>query len=141
MFVDAKQLSDDDIRTWLRQRDINPTTQRVQIARAFFSRCVHLSAEDILQLVNVNGERVSKATVYNTLSLFVEKGLIRQVVADPSRIFYDSNTSVHHHFFDVETGKLTDIDTADLKVSGVPPLPAGTTLDGVDVVVRVRQGR
>lgn len=141
MFLDAKQLSDDDIRTWLREQEINPTSQRVQVARAFFSRCVHLSAEDVLQLVNTNGERVSKATVYNTLSLFVEKGLIRQVVADPSRIFYDSNTSAHHHFFDVETGELTDIDTADLSVSGLPALPVGTTLDGVDVVVRVRQGR
>ena len=139
MFRDTKQLSDDGIRAWLREQRINPTSQRVQIARAFFSRCVHLSAEDVLQLVNSNGERVSKATVYNTLSLFVDKGLIRQVVADPSRIFYDSNTSVHHHFFDVETGELTDIDTADLKVSGMPAPPAGTTLDGV--VVRVRQGR
>lgn len=141
MFPDAKRLSDDDIRTWLRERDVNPTTQRVQIARAFFSQCVHLSAEDVLRLVNVNGDRVSKATVYNTLALFVDKQLIRQVVADPTRIFYDSNTSAHHHFFDVESGKLTDIDTDHLTVSGLPALPAGTALDGVDVVVRVRQRR
>ena len=141
MFPNTRPLSHEEIRAWLRGQGINPTKQRVQIARAFFSRCIHLSADDVLRLVNSESERVSKATVYNTLTLFVEKGLIRQVVADPSRIFYDSNTSAHHHFFDVESGKLTDIDTTDLKVSGLPPLPSGTQLEGVDVVVRVRQGR
>jgi len=76
--------------------------------------------------------------VYNTLSLFVEKGLIRQVMADPSKIFYDSNPAPHHHFYDASTGKLTDIDATNVKVSGLPPLPEGTTMEGVDVVVRLR---
>ena len=130
----------DEIRTWLRGQGVNPTSQRIDIARVFFSRCIHLSAEDVFRLVNTKDRRVSKATVYNTLSLFVEKGLIRQVVADPSKIFYDSNTAPHHHFFDVDTGELADIDSTDLKVSGLPTLPDGKSLEGVDVVVRVRRG-
>jgi Fur family transcriptional regulator, iron response regulator len=76
--------------------------------------------------------------VYNALALFVERGLIRQVVADPTKIFYDSNTAAHHHFFDVDSGQLTDIDTAEVKVSGLPALPMGVMLEGVDVVIRVR---
>jgi Fur family iron response transcriptional regulator len=130
----------DEIRTWLRGQGVNPTSQRIDIARVFFSRCIHLSAEDVFRLVNTKDRRVSKATVYNTLSLFVEKGLIRQVVADPSKIFYDSNTAPHHHFFDVDTGELADIDSTDLEVSGLPTLPDGKSLEGVDVVVRVRRG-
>ena len=133
--------SNDDIRTWLRGQGVNPTSQRLDIARVFFSRCIHLSAEDVFRLVNTEDQRVSKATVYNTLSLFVEKGLIRQVVADPNKIFYDSNTAAHHHFFDADTGELADIDSNDLKVSGLPTLPDGKSLEGVDVVVRVRRGR
>ena len=136
-----RHTSNDEIRTWLRGQGVSPTSQRLDIARVFFSRCIHLSAEDVFRLVNTEGQRVSKATVYNTLSLFVEKGLIRQVVADPSKIFYDSNTAAHHHFFDVDTGELADIDSGDLKVSGLPTLPDGKSLEGVDVVVRVRRGR
>lgn len=131
----------EEIRAWLRGQGVNPTSQRLDIARVFFSRCIHLSAEDVFRLVNTEDQRVSKATVYNTLSLFVERGLIRQVVADPNKIFYDSNTAAHHHFFDVDTGELADIDSTDLKVSGLPALPDGKALEGIDVVVRVRRGR
>ncbi|MFQ5936850.1 MAG: Fur family transcriptional regulator [Acidiferrobacterales bacterium] len=141
MSMQTRPYPTDDVRAWLRGRGINPTSQRVEIAHAFFSRCVHLSAEDVFQLVNAERPRVSKATVYNTLALFVKKGLIREVVADPTKIVYDSNTTPHHHFYDVETGELMDIDTVDLEVSGLPVLPSRATLEGIDVVVRVRRKR
>lgn len=133
--------NDAAINAWLRGHGIRPTNQRVEIARVLFARCLHLSADDIFRLVNDACQRVSKATVYNTLSLFVEKGLIRQVIAAPSKIFYDSNPAPHHHFYDVSTGKLTDIDATNVKVSGLPPLPEGTTMEGVDVVVRLRHNQ
>ncbi|GMQ90125.1 MAG: Fur family transcriptional regulator [Gammaproteobacteria bacterium] len=136
--ITRKAQHSDALRAWLRDHGINPTNQRVEIARAFFARCVHLSAEDVFRAVNGDSHRVSKATVYNTLALYVEKGLVRQVVADPSKIFYDSNTGPHHHFYDIGSGELSDIDVGDVKVSGLPPLPAGTSLEGVDVVVRLR---
>ncbi len=137
MATDTKA-NDAAINAWLWGHGITPTNQRVEIARVLFARCVHLSADDVFRLVNDARQRVSKATVYNMLSLFVEKGLIRQVVADPSKIFYDSNPTSHHHFYDVSTGELTDIDATNVKVSGLPPLPEGTTMEGVDVVVRLR---
>ena len=130
--------NDAAINAWLRRHDVTPTNQRIEIARVLFARCVHLSADDVFRLVNDAPQRVSKATVYNTLSLFVEKGLIRRVMADPSKTFYDSNPAPHHHFYDVSTGELTDIDATNVKVSGLPPLPEGTTMEGVDVVVRLR---
>jgi Fur family transcriptional regulator, iron response regulator len=136
--MDTK-VDDTAIKTWLREHEITPTSQRVEIARVMFAGCVHLSADDVFRLVNDEaGQRVSKATVYNTLSLLVEKGLIRQVMADPSKTFYDSNRAPHHHFYDVSTGELADIDATNVKVSGLPPLPEGTTMEGVDVVVRLR---
>lgn len=126
------------IQAWLLGSGIHPTKQRLAVAALFHGRCVHLSAEEVFGLLRKVGEPVSKATVYNTLSLFVERGLVRQVIADPTRVFYDSNTAPHHHFFDVESGGLTDIDSAEVQVSGLPALPQGTRLDGVDVVIRIR---
>jgi Fur family iron response transcriptional regulator len=123
----------------LRSHGISPTAQRVAIAGLLFSRCTHLSAEDVHRLVNqVEGQRVSKATVYNTLGLLAKKGVIREVIADPARVFYDPNTSPHHHFYDVDTGQLSDIDASQVEIRGLPSLPIGTELEGVDVIVRLR---
>jgi Fur family iron response transcriptional regulator len=128
----------EDIIPMLRERDINPTSQRVEIAFALFSRCAHLSAEDVFEAVNRERSVASKATVYNTLGLYVRKGLVREVIADPARTFYDPNTAPHHHFYDVATGRLTDIDQRDVDISRLPALPEGTELEGVDVIVRLR---
>ncbi|MCK7574665.1 MAG: transcriptional repressor [Chromatiales bacterium] len=79
-----------------------------------------------------------KATVYNTLSLFREKSLVREVIVDPSRVFYDPNTDPHHHFYDTVTGQLTDIEADAIHLVGVPPLPAGVVAETVDIVIRTR---
>jgi len=87
----------------LRERGIYPTHQRIEIAHALFSRREHLSADQIMSAVNERHSETSKATVYNTLNLFLEKKLIREVIVDPSKVFYDPNTDPHHHFYDVVT--------------------------------------
>lgn len=125
----------------LEAHGINPTPQRVTIACALFQRGVHMSAEDVYREVNGGNQLVSKATVYNTLGLLAEKGVVREVIANPSKVFYDPNTSPHHHFYNEETGELTDIDAKDVQVSGLPPLPPGANLQGVDVIVRLRQAK
>jgi len=122
----------------LRRHEINPTHQRIEIAHALFSRGEHLSADQILAIVNDRHLETSKATVYNTLNLFLEKKLIREVIVDPNKVFYDPNTEPHHHLYNVDTGELTDIDAAAIEISGLPSLPEGTVAEGVDVIVRVR---
>ena len=122
----------------LRQHDINPTHQRIEIAYALFSRGEHLSADQVLATVNDRTSETSKATVYNTLKLFLEKKLIREVIVDPSKVFYDPNTQPHHHIYNVDTGELADIDAARIEVQGLPALPEGMVTEGVDVIVRVR---
>jgi Fur family iron response transcriptional regulator len=133
--------SEADVATLLRQHGVYPTSQRVLITHLLFSLNTHLSAEDVFRQLNANIQRVSKATVYNTLGLLAEKGVVREVIADPSRIFYDPNTAPHHHFFDVESGELTDISADQIQVSGLPPLPTGAQLEGVDVIVRLRPSK
>ena len=128
----------DNLADKLRAHEINPTHQRIEIAHALFSRCEHLSADQVMAIVNERHSETSKATVYNTLNLFVEKKLIREVIVDPSKVFYDPNTSPHYHMYDVESGKITDIDATDIRVSGLPSLPAGVVTEGMDIIIRVR---
>ena len=128
----------DNLAEVLRNHGINPTHQRIEIAHAIFSRCEHSSADQILALVNDRASETSKATVYNTLNLFLEKKLIREVIVDPSKVFYDPNTDPHHHFYNADTGELTDIDARDIQVNGLPPLPPGMETVGIDIIVRIR---
>jgi len=122
----------------LRARGIVPTHQRIEIAFVLLERCEHLSADQILALVNARHAETSKATVYNTLRLFLDKQLIRELIVDPSRVFYDPNTAPHHHFYDVVTGQLTDIPADAVRVEALPAPPPGTVTDGVDVIIRTR---
>jgi len=131
-------LSREDVVQILRDHHITPTRQRIEIAHALYSRGEHLPADRILAIVNDRACEASKATVYNTLNLFVSKKLVREVLVDPDRVFYDPNTSPHHHLYNLDTGELTDIDEADLHVSGLPELPHGMSVEGVDVIVRIR---
>lgn len=128
----------EEVAALLRSHGIAPTHQRIEIAHVLFERREHLSADQILALVNARHAETSKATVYNTLRLFLDKKLIRELVVDPSRIFYDPNTAPHHHFYDVVTGRLTDIPVDAVRIEGLPPLPPGTVSDGVDVIIRTR---
>jgi Fur family transcriptional regulator, iron response regulator len=122
----------------LRRHGIKPTHQRIEIAYVLFSRGKHLSADQVLAAVNDRHSETSKATVYNTLKLFLEKRLIREVIVDPSKVFYDPNTELHHHFFNLDTGELTDIAAAEVAVHGVPALPEGMVTEGIDIIVRIR---
>ena len=122
----------------LESRGITPTPQRVEIARILLARPQHLSAEQLLCVLRESDLAVSKATVYNTLGLFAEKGLVREVIVDPSKVFYDSNCSDHHHFYDVDSCMLTDIDVREIAVGNLPDVPEGKVVDRVDVIVRVR---
>jgi Fur family iron response transcriptional regulator len=136
--MESVQFKRDNLAEVLRQHDINPTHQRIEIAHALYSRFEHLSADQVLAIVNERHPETSRATVYNTLNLFVEKRLIREVIVDPNRVFYDPNTQPHYHLYDVRTGQLTDIDATDVQVSGLPPLPPGVVTEGMDIVIRVR---
>ena len=130
--------SREQIAGMLREHGITPTHQRMEIAQVLFARREHLSADQILAMVNTRHAETSKATVYNTLRLFLEKHLVRELIVDPARIVYDPNTAPHHHLYDVVTGQLTDIPAGDIRVSGLPSLPPGVETEGVDIIVRTR---
>ena len=123
----------------LRGHGITPTRQRLEIAQVLFTRCEHLCAEQVLASVNERQAKTSKATVYNTLNLFVGEGMAREIHADPERCVYDSTMAPHHHFQNVDTGEMIDIRPEDLSFARLPELPPGTEIESVDVVIRVRR--
>ena len=127
-----------EISLLLERHGIIPTPQRLDIAMIMLAEMQHLSADQVLARVNGKGHAVSKATIYNTLGLFAEKGLIRQVIVDPTKVFYDSNTGDHYHFYNVDTGTLIDLSSESLPIADLPAAPPGTVAEGVDVIVRIR---
>ena len=130
-----------DIVQKLKRYGVMPTSQRIEVASVLLARPQHLSADQIIDKLNGKRSSVSKATVYNTLKLFSEQGLVKELSVDSTRKFYDSTTHAHHHFFHVETGKLSDIPESQVSIKGLPPLPKGTEQESVEVLVRVRNKR
>ena len=133
-----KAYSSADAIACLRSAGVPVTHQRIEIARALFSAPVHLSADQIWAHVREHSPDVSRATVYNTLRLFSEKQLVRELFVDPQRIVYDSTTSPHFHLYNMDSGEVRDLADDELQVIGTPRLPEGTVLQEIDVIVRVR---
>ena len=135
------QMQRADILAEFNRHGILPTAQRLEVAGILLAKPQHLSAEQIIERLRVNGSGVSKATVYNSLKLFCERGLINECLVDPERRFYDSTTEPHHHFYNVDTCELTDIDAQDVRFSSLPELPAGTESHSVEVLIKVGSRR
>jgi Fur family iron response transcriptional regulator len=114
------------------------TPQRIEIAEILLEKPQHLSADQIIDRLREKGSGVSKATVYNTLNLFTEHRLIRECIVDPERRFYDSTIEPHHHFYNVDSGELTDIPRGALRVEDLPEIPDGDYIESVEVVVKLR---
>ena len=124
----------------LRHAGLRPTRQRVELASLLFKTCDrHVTAESLHDEVSDAGLKVSLATVYNTLHQFTEAGLLRQVIVDSARSYFDTNTGDHQHFFLESEGMLIDIPGESIAVAGVPAPPPGLSVDRVDVVVRVKR--
>jgi Fur family iron response transcriptional regulator len=124
----------------LRAAGLRPTRQRMELAGHLFAGPDrHVTAESLHDEVVNSGIKVSLATVYNTLHQFTAAGLLRQVVVDAARGYFDTNTGDHQHFFLEDEGTLIDIAGEAIRVAGVPSPPPGMTVDRVDVVVRVKR--
>lgn len=130
-------VSREDVPAALASLGIAVTAQRIEIGAILLESMQHLSAEQVQSRLEADGASASKATVYNTLGLFAKKGLVRELVIDGARVFYDSNPSEHFHFYNVDDGTLFDFPSSPVTLSNLPTPPEGTKLDKVDVVVRI----
>jgi len=133
-----ERISREQAAAQLKAAGLRPTRQRIELACLLFTgQDRHVTAESLAEEGVKAGARVSLATIYNTLHQFQAAGLLRQVIVDAARSYFDTNTGDHQHFFLENEGLLIDIPGEQIRVSGVPEAPAGLTVDRVDVVVRV----
>ena len=124
----------------LRAAGLRPTRQRLELGEILFrGGDRHVTAEMLHAEALKDGVSVSLATVYNTLHQFTEAGLLRQVVVDAARSYFDTNVGEHQHFYSEDDGMLIDIAMPAIKVSGMPTPPPGTSIERVDVVIRIKR--
>jgi len=124
----------------LTQAGLRPTRQRLALARLLFDTGHrHITAEQLHSQAIASDMRVSLATVYNTLHQLTDAGLLREVVVEAGRSYFDTNTHDHHHFFYETSGRLTDIPSDTVVVGQVPPAPPGTRIARVEVIIRLAE--
>jgi Fur family transcriptional regulator, iron response regulator len=129
-----------DVKTKLRNVGLRPTRQRMALGWILFAKGDrHVTAEMLYEEATRAKVPVSLATVYNTLHQFTDVGLLRQVAVDGSRAYFDTNSSMHHHFFIEEQNELLDIPASDVVVGKAPIPPEGYEIAQIDVVVRLRR--
>jgi Fur family iron response transcriptional regulator len=131
--------SDLDAVALLRAANLRPTRQRRALVELLLGQGHrHVTAERLHEEARNAGVKVSLATVYNALHQFTRAGLLRELVVDAGRAYFDTNTEHHHHFFDEESGVLIDIPSESVAVGALPTPPDGREVSRVDVIVRVR---
>lgn len=126
---------------WLNAGGLRPTRQRLVLASLLIGdgKDRHVTAESLHDSTRDAGERVSLATVYNTLRAFCDAGLMREITVDGSKSYFDTNMSDHPHFYWEDTATLSDAPVEDLKILSLPNAPDGTEIAKVDVVIRLRR--
>jgi Fur family iron response transcriptional regulator len=112
-----------DVVQILEEHDIQPTAQRVAVAEYVLRTQEHPSADKVWAVIGENSPAISRATAYNTLNLFVEKGLLWELHLAPDSVLFDSNTERHHHFIDEATGQIYDISWEQVEMRINKPLP------------------
>lgn len=126
---------------WLERGGLRPTRQRLLLASLLVGdgEDRHVTAESLFEMADTAGEKVSLATVYNTLRAFCDAGLMNEVVVDGSKSYFDTRMDDHPHFYWEDSATLTDAPKDQLKIAGLPQAPEGTEIARVEVVIRLRR--
>ena len=146
MNLDKPQTAESEIAetrggAWLSGAGLRPTRQRLTLAALLVGdgQHRHVTAESLFEAARDAGEKVSLATVYNTLRTFCAAGLLSEITVDGTRSYFDTNTTEHPHFFWEDSGKLTDAATERMQIANLPAAPEGAEIASVDVVIRLRR--
>ena len=124
----------------LRSSGLRPTRQRINISKILFERkdTFHFTIQDLFETIkNQFSEKVSLATIYNTIHAFKKKGYLKEISINSNKSYFDTNTSAHHHFFDEDTHELIDCDESDIDKINIRKNITGKKINSVEVLVRV----
>ena len=124
----------------LKLSGLRPTKQRLAICKILFDRSdtFHFTIENLKKIIEIdNKNKISLATLYNTVHAFKKKGFLKEILLNGNKTFFDTNTINHHHFYDEDAGKLFDIQNENILVSKVPQTPSGKKIKEIEVIVRI----
>jgi len=116
---------------------LSPTQQRIIIGKYVLVDEGHFTADSVLDFLKADGHNVSRATVYNTLAVFVERGLLNEVVIDQGKVIYDANTEPHYYMVDSETGDIKDVSVDDVSINDLPQMINGRAVEDIHIVFKV----
>jgi Fur family transcriptional regulator, iron response regulator len=127
----------------LRSSKLRPTKQRIRIAEFLFKRekTFHFTVEKLNKIINKkdNSEKVSLATIYNTIDAFKKAGHVKEILTNKNTSYFDTNVCSHHHFYDDETNELTDINYNEIEVAKLPHAPRGKKIKDVEVIISLKK--
>ena len=135
-------MKNQDFLTKLRNSGLRPTKQRLKICEVLFDseKTFHFTINDLVKIIEKNtNEKISLATVYNTIHAFNKKGYVKKVTISNDKTYFDTNTTSHHHFYDLRTNELIDIDSEKIQLKHVPQPPKGKKINGIEVVINVKE--
>ena len=140
-FAQLSSATTETAHQWLARAGLRPTRQRLTLAALLVGdgRDRHATAESLFAAAALRDERVSLATVYNTLRAFCEAGLLREITVDGAKSYFDTDMGDHPHFYWEDTAELTDAPREALDIRRLPQAPAGAEVVAVDVVIRLRR--
>ena len=124
----------------LREVGLRPTKQRVNMCEVLFNRekTFHFTINDLVKMISEKmNQKISLATVYNTVHAFEKKGYLKEISIDSHKSYFDTNTSVHHHFFDEDTNELIDCDEQVIQTPNIKKNITGKKINSVEVLVKV----
>ena len=135
-------MKNQDFLSKLRNSGLRPTKQRLKICEVLFDseKTFHFTINDLVKIIEKNtNEKISLATVYNTIHAFNKKGYVKEVTISNDKTYFDTNTTSHHHFYDLRTNELIDIDSEKIQLKHVPQPPKGKKINGIEVVINVKE--
>ncbi|MFL2934106.1 MAG: iron response transcriptional regulator IrrA [Thalassobaculaceae bacterium] len=133
-------LTTSEIEKLLDKAELRQTKQRTQLAKMLFqAENRHFTAEQLHKEARTAGGTISLATIYNTLHQFRTAGLLRQVIVEPGKVYFDTNTEPHHHFYIEDDGELLDVERSEIEISTLPEIPKDCAIQETDVIIRLRK--
>ena len=133
-------LTTSEIAKLLDKAELRQTKQRTQLAKMLFqAENRHFTAEQLHKEARTAGGTISLATIYNTLHQFRTAGLLRQVIVEPGKVYFDTNTEPHHHFYIEDDGELLDVERSEIEISTLPEIPKDCAIQETDVIIRLRK--
>ena len=135
-------MKNQDFLKKLRNSGLRPTKQRLKICEVLFNneKTFHFTINDLVKIIEKNtNEKISLATVYNTIHAFNKKGYIKEVTISNDKTYFDTNTTAHHHFYDLRTNELIDIESEKIQLKHVPQPPKGKKISDIEVVINVKE--